>query len=183
MNTVFQPAGPGGRVVEATVKWFDAGKGFGFVAPSDGGGDAFLHISALEASGQGAVSEGAKITCEIGPGKKGPQVNRVLQVTGGTAAPSRSRGPQGGARGGGREDFSPDDLNMTDAVEVEGSVKWYSPEKGYGFITAHDGGKDIFVHSKFVKRAGLQSLLPDQPLAVMVVTTPKGREARGIRSL
>src|SRR5262249_29336824 len=181
MNTQFEPAGPGGRIVEATVKWFDAGKGFGFVAPTDGGGDAFLHISALEASGHGAVSEGARITCEIGPGKKGPQVNRVLEVAGGSAAPARgARGPQ---MGRGRDDFSPDEMNIADAIEVEGSVKWYSPEKGYGFITAHDGGKDIFVHSKFVKRAGLQSLLPDQPLAVMVVTTPKGREARGIRSL
>ncbi len=183
MNTSpFQAAGPGGRVVDATVKWFDPGKGFGFVAPADGGGDAFLHVSALEAGGHGPVSEGARITCEIGPGKKGPQVNRVLAVAGGSAAPRPSlRGPQGGPRG--RDDFGGDDFSTAGAVEVEGSVKWYSPEKGYGFITAHDGGKDIFVHSKFVKRAGLQSLLPDQPLAVMVVTTPKGREARGIRSL
>lgn len=183
MNTSpFQAAGPGGRVVEATVKWFDPGKGFGFVAPADGGGDAFLHISALEAGGHGAVSEGARITCEIGPGKKGPQVNRVLQVVGGSA-PAAPRGPRGPSpRGGSRDDFGPED-SAAGAIEVEGSVKWYSPEKGYGFITANDGGKDIFVHSKFVKRAGLQSLLPDQPLAVMVVTTAKGREARGIRSL
>ena len=121
-------------------------------------------------------------TCEIGPGKKGPQVNRVMAVVGGSAPPrERFRGGPPGARN--RDDFGPEDGNVADAVEVEGSVKWYSPEKGYGFITAHDGGKDIFVHSKFVKRAGLQSLLPDQPLSVLVVTTAKGREARGIRSL
>ena len=64
-----------------------------------------------------------------------------------------------------------------------GTVKWFNADKGYGFIKPDDGGKDIFVHSKFVKRAGLQSLLPDQPLSVLVVTTAKGREARGIRSL
>src|SRR5208337_1031767 len=52
--------------VTATVKWFNASKGFGFVAPSDGTPDAFLHISALERAGMTQVNEGATIVCDLG---------------------------------------------------------------------------------------------------------------------
>jgi CspA family cold shock protein len=48
-----------------TVKWFNAQKGFGFIAPDDGGSDAFVHISAVERSGVGSLSEGQKIGFEL----------------------------------------------------------------------------------------------------------------------
>ena len=48
-----------------TVKWFNATKGFGFIQPSDGGKDVFVHISAVERSGLNGLNEGQKISYEI----------------------------------------------------------------------------------------------------------------------
>jgi CspA family cold shock protein len=48
-----------------TVKWFNAQKGFGFIAPDDGGNDAFVHISAVERSGLGDLREGQKVRFEL----------------------------------------------------------------------------------------------------------------------
>lgn len=48
-----------------TVKWFNAQKGFGFIAPDDGGADAFVHISAVERSGLGSLHEGQRVGFEL----------------------------------------------------------------------------------------------------------------------
>ena len=48
-------------MTNGTVKWFDATKGYGFIAPDDGGKDAFVHISALERSGITGLAEGQKV--------------------------------------------------------------------------------------------------------------------------
>jgi CspA family cold shock protein len=48
-----------------TVKWFNSQKGFGFIAPDDGGKDAFVHISAVERAGLGDLHEGQKIGFEL----------------------------------------------------------------------------------------------------------------------
>ena len=48
-----------------TVKWFNSQKGFGFIQPDDGGNDVFVHISAVERSGLGALSEGQKVGFEL----------------------------------------------------------------------------------------------------------------------
>jgi CspA family cold shock protein len=50
---------------QGTVKWFNSEKGFGFIAPEDGGNDAFLHISAVERSGFNQLREGDKVTFEL----------------------------------------------------------------------------------------------------------------------
>jgi CspA family cold shock protein len=175
-NQSFQPLSSTGNTAEGTVKWFNTAKGFGFVAMADGS-EAFLHMSALEAAGLPAPREGQTMKCEVGPGKKGPQVTRVIEVSGGGAAPM-NRTPQ---QSGGSRHIDPALLAGT--VEVEGSVKWWSPERGYGFVTADDGDKDIFVNSDCLRHAGIQSLDNDQRVSVSVVTTAKGREGRAIRIL
>jgi CspA family cold shock protein len=48
-----------------TVKWFNAQKGFGFIAPTDGGADVFVHISAVERSSLGSIHEGQKLSYEL----------------------------------------------------------------------------------------------------------------------
>ncbi len=50
---------------QGTVKWFNSEKGFGFIAPDDGGKDAFVHISAVERSGLNQVREGDKVSFEL----------------------------------------------------------------------------------------------------------------------
>lgn len=54
-----------------TVKWFNATKGYGFIAPDDGGKDVFLHVSALERAGLRSVQEGQKLSFEMARGRDG----------------------------------------------------------------------------------------------------------------
>lgn len=61
-----------------TVKWFNESKGFGFIAPSDGGADVFLHFSAIEGTGFKTVAEGQSVTYEVENGPKGPQASKVI---------------------------------------------------------------------------------------------------------
>ena len=60
-----------------TVKWFNKTKGFGFIAPEDGGKDVFVHISVLEACGLDTLHEDPKVTMETEMGQKGPQATKV----------------------------------------------------------------------------------------------------------
>ena len=54
-----------------TVKWFNATKGYGFIAPDDGGKDIFVHISALQASGLATLDENQKVSYETEPDRRG----------------------------------------------------------------------------------------------------------------
>ncbi|MCX8501602.1 MAG: cold shock domain-containing protein [Alphaproteobacteria bacterium] len=62
-------------------------------------------------------------------------------------------------------------------MEVKGQVKWYSGEKGFGFVVTEDGGKDVFVHASALQRSNLSSLEPDSRVIMKVVDGSKGREA------
>jgi len=60
-----------------TVKWFNEAKGFGFIAPSDGSADVFVHFSAIEGSGFKTLAEGQAVSFDVENGPKGPQASRV----------------------------------------------------------------------------------------------------------
>lgn len=60
-----------------TVKWFNAEKGFGFIAPDDGSADAFVHYTAIETSGYRSLDENQHVEFDVEPGKKGPQAVNV----------------------------------------------------------------------------------------------------------
>ena len=60
-----------------TVKWFNESKGFGFIAPSDGGKDVFVHFSAIKGSGFKTLAEGQAVEFEVEDGPKGPQASNV----------------------------------------------------------------------------------------------------------
>ena len=60
-----------------TVKWFNESKGFGFIAPDDGGDDVFVHFSAIQGSGFKTLAEGQKVQFEVQQGPKGPQASNV----------------------------------------------------------------------------------------------------------
>jgi len=63
-----------------TVKWFNNIKGYGFIQPSDGGQDAFVHISAVERAGLGTLREGQKVEYELVPGRNGKSSAENLVV-------------------------------------------------------------------------------------------------------
>ena len=60
-----------------TVKWFNESKGFGFISPSDGSNDVFVHFSAIAASGFRTLNEGQSVTYDVENGPKGPQAVNV----------------------------------------------------------------------------------------------------------
>ena len=60
-----------------TVKWFNESKGFGFIAPSDGGEDVFVHFNAIQGSGFKTLAEGQSVTFEVEKGPKGLQATNV----------------------------------------------------------------------------------------------------------
>jgi cold shock protein len=167
-----------GPIVDATVKWFNAEKGFGFTELADGSGDAFLHIGQLQAIGRDTVAPGTKLRIQVAQGAKGAQVTKVLDIDDSTAAaaPTRSSGEmtsRGPRRG-------PD---PSTATPLSGTVKWFNRDKGFGFIAGEDGGKDVFVHISILQAAGLADLPEGQSVTMQVVMTPKGREAISLETV
>lgn len=165
--------------LQATVKWFNPEKGYGFAALADGSGDVFLHVNALQAAGHQSVSPGATLRVKIGAGQKGRQVDQVVSVDESTAEQPGSRRPPQFARS--RPSDSPRrQVDLSTAIEMVGTVKWYNPDKGFGFITPQAGGKDVFVHATVLERAGLPPLQEGQSVRMGVVQGVKGPEAATI---
>ncbi|MAV88293.1 MAG: cold-shock protein [Rhodospirillaceae bacterium] len=67
-------------MVDGTVKWFNATKGFGFIEPENGGKDAFVHISAVEKAGIGSLNDGQKVTYELVAGRDGKEAAENIQI-------------------------------------------------------------------------------------------------------
>ena len=173
-----------------TVKFFNGAKGFGFIAPSDGGADVFVHASALERSGVHTLNEGDEVEFEVGQDRRTGKLEVTdLQVTGAAppgSAPSRpDRGPRpafgGGGRdsgprggGGGRDGGGGGQRFQRDAVgSGSGVVKWFNDAKGFGFIQPDGGGQDVFVHVSAVERSGLQHLAEGQQIAYDLEQDPR----------
>lgn len=66
--------------MQGTVKWFNQTKGFGFIAPSDGTQDVFVHSSDIQGEGFKSLQEGATVEFEITEGQKGPRAANVRSV-------------------------------------------------------------------------------------------------------
>jgi cold shock protein len=64
-------------VAQGTVKWFNAEKGYGFIAVDGGGADVFVHYSAIATTGYRSLDEGQKVEFDVTQGQKGPQAENV----------------------------------------------------------------------------------------------------------
>ncbi|MEV6728880.1 MULTISPECIES: cold-shock protein [unclassified Streptomyces] len=67
-------------MANGTVKWFNAEKGFGFIAPEDGSADVFAHYSEIQGSGFKELQENQKVAYDLGQGTKGPQATNIRVV-------------------------------------------------------------------------------------------------------
>jgi cold shock protein len=162
--------------VEASVKWFNADKGFGFVTVA-GSSDAFLPSRALEAAGHSSVPDGARLKVRITQGPKGPQVAEVIEVDASTAqVPSRAERRPAHRSSSQRAGSGPTE-------ECLGSVKWFNVEKGFGFVAQDRGGKDVFVHVTTLDRRGLSELPEGRRVRMQISQSRKGPEARSIELL
>ncbi|HLZ65283.1 MAG TPA: cold shock domain-containing protein [Aliidongia sp.] len=157
----------------ATVKWFNRAKGFGFVTATDGSGDLFLPAAVLSHAGHDEIAEGATLVCDAVEGPRGRAVAAILSIDETTAAP---RAPRAGGHDRGGFDRGP----TGPTEELDGTVKWFDEAKGFGFISASDGGKDVFVHGSVLRRCGLGPLETGQLVKMQVRTAARGREATSV---
>lgn len=195
-NDVASAPGQGSEA-KVVVKWFNAVKGFGFVAPTDGSPDAFLHISVLHRAGMQQLNEGTEMRVLLAPSARGQQVTQIIEVTGQVAVPQdgggNGRSDRGGGRGGrsggggrfGGGDFDRGGFDRGGdmggpEVEMDGTVKWYKADKGFGFIAAEDGSKDIFVHRTLLQGVGMNDIEPGTRVRVKFRDAQRGREATWI---
>lgn len=163
-----------GPPVRATVKWFSPEKGFGFVVLEDGSGDAFLHASVVEQCGHNPADlpSGASLQVRIEAGQKGSQVGEVLQVDKTTAT---VRPQNASDRRVAREP-----VRRGHTTRMTGTVKWYSPEKRFGFVAVEGGQREVFVHADVLQRSRLAGLAEGQRVALEVAEGHKGLEATSV---
>jgi cold shock protein len=183
------------------VKWFNATKGYGFVT-LDNGGDAFCHASALQATGHSDVQPGTTIVCDLADSQRGLQVVTVHSVDISTAeapsrGPRRDFGGGGGGYGGGRDfggggrdfgggggrDFGGGGYggghhrdSGPSGPMVEGKVKFFNDQKGFGFVMPDSGSGDIYLHASALRRSGVQAVEPDQRIRYSTRQGNKGVE-------
>jgi CspA family cold shock protein len=155
--------------IEASVKWYLPEKGYGFLIQDHTLKDIMIHFSTLDAVKCPYIKEGDRVVCEIGPGRRGLHVLRVIEVKLGSPEP-RSFASFANARS---TSFDPETLE-----EIEGVVKWFKSEKGYGFICPKDQGREIFFHISVIRAAGYNFLSPGVRVSIKFSSSERGREAR-----
>ena len=178
-----RPQMPAQVVGEGTgvVKFFNAGKGFGFVVRDDGGEDVFVHISAVEQAGLTGLADGQPLGFTLVD--RGGRISATdLKIDGepmpvtDRAPPREDRGDRGGAGGGFGGGAGGPQRQLT-GEKASGTVKFFNAMKGFGFIQRDDGQPDAFVHISAVERAGMTALNEGDRLNFDIEVDRRGKQA------
>lgn len=139
--------------VSGFVKWYDPKKGLGFVVSDKLAGDILLHSSALMEFGQSSISRGAAVTIKVVETSRGHAVDAILHIT---------PDPAGG------DDFTEqvEEEDLADLQFQAARVKWFSDERGYGFVNIWGDTRDYFLGSKALNKAGMTSAECGEALSV-----------------
>ena len=159
-----------------TVKFFNAAKGFGFVARDDGGEDVFVHISAVEQAGLQGLASGQPLGFTLV--ERNGKVSAIDIKIEGEPMPIEDSAPRarddrgpGAAPGGARG------RRQLTGERTSGTVKFFNTTKGFGFIARDDGQADAFVHISAVQRAGMTGLDEGDRVAFDIEVDDRGKFA------
>ncbi len=155
--------------IDGLVKWFDTGRGYGFIIPDNGMQDILLHLSCLKRDGFEAPLEGTRITCEVVERQKGYQCLKVLSVDPSTAIHPVERKSRAHT------------TVTASSGWVRAKVKWFNRARGFGFVSEGDGKPDIFVHMETLRKTAIAELQPETWIYVRFGEGPKGNMAAEVR--
>jgi CspA family cold shock protein len=158
--------------IAGRVKWFDVGKGYGFIVSDGGEGDVLVHVTILRRDGFSTLFEGARVVAEAQRRDRGWQVFRVLSV-------SEGEGPPPPVVGGARTRSQASAVGSFEIV----IVKWFNRARGFGFLTRGEGTEDIFVHMETLRRYGFIDPKPGDSMLARFGPGPKGLLAAEVRPL
>ncbi len=159
------------RIIRGKVKWFDPGKGFGFVVSEEGGPDILLHSNVLRNFGQSSVADGAYIEVSTQRTTRGTQAVAVHRIEPPDIGESSL------------EEIDSHMFEEGDQEELKPArVKWFDKAKGFGFANVFGRPEDVFVHVEVLRRSGLADLQPGEAVCIRVVDGKRGRMATRVTS-
>ena len=137
----------------ATVLWYNQRKGYGFI--KTGEEEVFIHKNTLGFFGLSRLDAGDELVVTLTQNAHGHLVGSILSVT-------RPEAP------------TPATTDRLDDLEIFGKVKFFNPERGFGFIEIVDGNsdvsEDVFLHVKTLREAGLNAIDDGQELALVLTS-------------
>ncbi|MEZ5911886.1 MAG: cold shock domain-containing protein [Paracoccaceae bacterium] len=157
--------------VKGRVKWFDQGKGFGFVVADDGGPDILLHANVLRNFGQSSVADGALITVDVQQTQRGIQAVDVVEIE----PPEISSATV-------LEDLAGPGVDVASQPLEPARVKWFDKAKGFGFANVFGRAEDVFIHIEVLRLSGFADLQPGEAVCLRIIDGKRGRMATQVVS-
>lgn len=158
--------------IAGVVKWFDGGKGFGFITDPAGGADILLHANVLRNFGQSSVAEGAQIRAMVQRTPRGVQAVQVLSIAPPAADPMPAIADLCTA--------TPEEISCLPLLPAR--VKWFDKAKGFGFANLFGQKADVFLHIEVLRHSGFSDLAVGEAIALRVVDGRRGLMAAQVLS-
>ena len=153
-------------IVQGRVKWFDPGKGFGFIVADEGGADILLHANVLRNFGQSSIADGAGITVRVQKTPRGQQAVEVLTIV-----------PPPGILSVMADEADNFPVDYADLPLEPARVKWFDKDKGFGFANVFGRLEDVFVHVEVLRVSGFADLQAGEAICLRIVEGKRGRMA------